>query len=56
MSLVIQNIDSHPPLRPASVYPPPLLWGGGEDTLAVRRGGWGVNILEDETYRIVLLQ
>ncbi len=29
----------HPPLRPASVYPPPLL--RGEDTLAGRRGGWG---------------
>jgi hypothetical protein len=36
MSYVFQNIDPHPPLRPASVYPPPLLGGGGEDTLA----GW----------------
>ncbi len=29
---------------------------GGEDTLARRRGGWGVNILEDERDRIALLQ
>ncbi len=36
------------------VYPPPLL--RGEDTLAGRRGGWGVNILEDERNRIALLQ
>ncbi len=41
----------HPPLRPASVYPPPLL--RGEDTLAGWRGGWGVNILEDARHRIV---
>ena len=27
MSLVFQNIDPHPPLRPATVYPPPM-WGG----------------------------
>ncbi len=39
MFLVIQNIDPPPPLRPASVYPPPLL--GREDTLAGRRGGGG---------------
>jgi hypothetical protein len=55
-SLVFQNIDPLPPLRPASVYPPPLVGGGGEDTLAGRRGGWGVNILEDERHRIALLQ
>ncbi len=30
----------HPPLRPASVYPPPLLGGGG-DRLAGRRGDGG---------------
>jgi hypothetical protein len=35
------------------VYPPPLL--RGEDRLAGRRGGWGVNILEDERNRIALL-
>ncbi len=40
----------HPPLRPASVYPLPLL--RGEDTLAGRREGWGVNILEDERNRL----
>ncbi len=28
----------------------------GEDRLAGRRGGWGVNILEDERNRIALLQ
>jgi hypothetical protein len=33
---------------------PPLL--RGEDRLAGRRGGWGVNILEDERNRIALLQ
>ncbi len=32
-------LTPHPPLRPASVYPPPLL--RGEDRLAGRRGGWG---------------
>jgi hypothetical protein len=39
MSCVLQNIDPHPPLHPASVYPPPLL--RGEDTLAGWRGGGG---------------
>ena len=40
-------LTPHPPLRPASVYRTPrLCWG--EDTLARRRGGWGVNILEGE--------
>jgi hypothetical protein len=39
MSCVFQNIDTHPPLRPASVYPPPLL--RGEYTLAGERGVWG---------------
>jgi hypothetical protein len=28
----------------------------GEDTLAGRRGGWGLNILEDERNMIALLQ
>jgi hypothetical protein len=27
-----------------------------EDSLAGRRGGWGVNILEDARHRIALLQ
>ncbi len=39
-------LTPHPPLRPASVYSPPLL--RGEDRLARRRGGRGVNILEDD--------
>jgi hypothetical protein len=54
-SCVFQNIDPpHPPLRPASVYPPPLLQV--EDTLARGRGGWGggVNILEDARHSPVL--
>ncbi len=33
----------------------PRLCCGGEDRLAGRRGGWGVNILEDERKRIALL-
>jgi hypothetical protein len=45
MSGVFQNIDPHPPHRPASVYSPPLV--RAEDTLAGWRWGWGVNILED---------
>ncbi len=43
MSGVFRNIDPpppHPPHRPASVYPP-AFGGGGEDTLAGWRGGWG---------------
>jgi hypothetical protein len=39
MSGVFQNIDPPPPLRSASVYPPPLV--RGEDTLAGWRGGRG---------------
>jgi hypothetical protein len=42
-------LTPHPPLRPASVL-------RGEDRLAGWRGGWGVNILEDERNRIALLQ
>ncbi len=52
MAGVFQNIDPHPPHRPASVYHPPLV--RGEDTLARRRGGWGVNILEDVRHSSVL--
>jgi hypothetical protein len=53
MSLVFQNNDPHPPLRPASVASPPTKAGrthspGGE-------GPRGVNILEDERHRIALL-
>jgi hypothetical protein len=47
-------LTPHPPLRPASEYP--RLCCGEEDRLAGRRGGWGVNILEDERNRIALLQ
>jgi hypothetical protein len=53
MSLVFQNIDPPPPLRPASVYPPPLLGEGGHTRQAER--GEGDNILEDERHRIALL-
>jgi hypothetical protein len=52
MAGVFQNIDPHPLLHPASVYPPPLV--RGEVTLAGRRGGWGVNILEDARHSSVL--
>jgi hypothetical protein len=44
----------HPPLRPASVSSPRNKGGGY--TVAGRRVGWGVNILEDERNRIALLQ
>jgi hypothetical protein len=55
MSLVFQNIDPPPPSPPGES--PRLCWrGGGGDTLAGRRGGWGVNILEDERHSIALLQ
>jgi hypothetical protein len=47
MSRVFQNIDPRPPLRPASMsYPPPPPQQRRGYTLAGRRGGWGVNILE----------
>jgi hypothetical protein len=56
MSGVFQNIDPPPPpSSPAGecvVYPLPLV--RGEDTLAGRRGGWGVNILEDARHSSVL--
>jgi hypothetical protein len=46
MAGVFQNIDPPPPS-------PPLV-SLGEDTLAGRRGGWGVNILEDVRHSSVL--
>jgi hypothetical protein len=46
-------LTPHPPLRPASLYSPR---NKGGYSLAGRRGGWGVNILEDERNRIALLQ
>jgi hypothetical protein len=57
MSRVFQNIDPPPPSPPGECVSLPLLGGGGgEDTLARRRGRWGVNILEDARHRIALLQ
>jgi hypothetical protein len=56
MSLVFQIIDPPPPSPPGECVPPAFVLGGGEDTLAGRRGGWGVNILEDKRHRIALLQ
>jgi hypothetical protein len=48
MSLVYQNIDPLPPSPPGeSVLPPPKKTKAGY-TLARKRGGLGVNILEDE--------
>jgi hypothetical protein len=55
MSLVFQNIDPPSPYPPGKCAPPPKK-KGGRYTLAGRRGGWGVNILEDERHRIALLQ
>jgi hypothetical protein len=52
MAGVSKILTPHPPHRPASVYPPPLV--RGEDTLARGRGGWGVNILEDVRHSSVL--
>ncbi len=56
MSLVFQNIEHPPPPLSARRVCTPRLYGGGGDTLAGRRGGRGVNILEDEGHRIALLQ
>ncbi len=47
-------LTPHPPLRPASLSSP--CNKGGGYTLSGLRGGWGVNILEDERNRIALLQ
>jgi hypothetical protein len=47
MSLVFQNIDPHPPLRPASVYPLPLLGGG--HTRRAERGVGGQYFGRQET-------
>jgi hypothetical protein len=56
MSLVFQNIDPPTPSPPGECVRPAFVGGGGEDTLAGRRGGWGVNMLENERHRIALLQ
>ncbi len=50
MAGVFKNIDP-PPSPPGECVPPPLV--RGEDTLA-RRGGWGVNILENVRHSSVL--
>ncbi len=52
---VFKNIDPSPPLHPASVCVLPPHQRRGY-TLAGRWGGWGVNILEDASHRIGLLQ
>ncbi len=49
ISLVFQNIDPPSPSPPGECV-------RGEDRLARRRGGWQVNILEDERNRIALLK
>jgi hypothetical protein len=54
MSLVFQNIDPPPPSPPGACVLPPDKGGGY--TLARGRGGWGVNIMEDERHRIAFLQ
>ncbi len=52
----LPNIDPPSPLRPASLSSPRNKGGGTPYTVAGRRGGWGVNILEGERNRIALLQ
>ncbi len=55
MTGVFQNIDPPSPSPPgACVPPPPPPLVRGEDTLARRREGWGVNILEDVRHSFVL--
>ncbi len=51
-------LTPHPihPSPPGECVLPPTKAGGTQYTLAWRRGGWGVNILEDERDRIALLQ
>ncbi len=51
MAGVFQNI-APPPSPPGECVPPPLV--RGENTLSRRRGGWGVNILEDVRHSSVL--
>ena len=53
VSCVFQNIDPPPPSPPGECFLPAQQRRGY--TLAGRRGGWGVNILEDERNRIALL-
>jgi hypothetical protein len=51
ISLVFQNIGPPSPSPPGECVPPAFV--GGEGTLARGRGGWGVNILEDERDTVV---
>ncbi len=51
MSGVFQNIDPHPPHRPASVYPPPLVRGRPHSLGGI--GGWGSIVLEDARHSSV---
>jgi hypothetical protein len=39
MSLVFQNINPHPPHRPASVYPPAFGAGGGHNRWVEKGAG-----------------
>jgi hypothetical protein len=52
MSVVFQNIDPHPPHRPASVYPP--AFGAGGRTHSLGREGVGVKSSEDARHCSVL--
>ncbi len=52
MSGVFRTIDPPPPHRPASVYPPSLVRGGGHIRWVER--GWGVNSSEDAGHCSVL--
>ncbi len=55
MSCVFQNIDPPPPSPPGECVPPAVgRRVRGEDTLAVWRKGWGVNILEGARHSSVL--
>ncbi len=58
MSIVFQILTPTPPFSPGECVPPPQQRRGVHSThytLAGRRGGWRVNILEDERHRIALL-
>jgi hypothetical protein len=52
MSGVFRNIDTPPPHRPASVYPPAFGAGGGRTRWVER--WWGVNSSEDARHCSVL--